>query len=60
MPNKVFYVNGDTTRGSYGSAVFNGSINLEKSINDKWKAGLLMEWDLQIYMILISLEQQQI
>ena len=38
--NKVSYVNGDTTRGSYGSAVFNGSINLEKTINDKWKAGV--------------------
>ena len=38
--NKVSYVNGDTTRGSYGSAVFNGSINVEKTINDKWKAGV--------------------
>ena len=38
--NKVSYVNGDTTRGSYGSAVFNGSINVEKTINDKWKAGI--------------------
>jgi len=40
VKNKVSYVNGDTTRGTYGSAVFNGSINLEKSINDKWKAGI--------------------
>ena len=40
VKNKVSYVNGDTTRGSYGSAVFNGSINLEKTINDKWKAGI--------------------
>ena len=38
--NKVSYVNGDTTRGSYGSAVFNGSINVEKTINDKWQAGI--------------------
>ena len=38
--NKVSYVNGDITRGSYGSAVFNGSINVEKTINDKWKAGI--------------------
>jgi len=38
--NKVSYVNGDTSRGSYGSAVFNGSINVEKTINDKWKAGI--------------------
>jgi len=38
--NKVSYVNGDITRGSYGSAVFNGSINVEKTINDKWKAGV--------------------
>ena len=40
VKNKVSYVNGDTTRGSYGSAVFNGSINVEKTINDKWKAGV--------------------
>ena len=40
IKNKVSYVNGDTTRGSYGSAVFNGSINVEKTINDKWKAGV--------------------
>ena len=38
--NKISYVNGDPTRGSYGSAVFNGSINVEKTINDKWKAGV--------------------
>ena len=40
LKNKVSYVNGVTTRGSYGSAVFNGSINVEKTINDKWKAGV--------------------
>ncbi len=40
VKNKVSYVNGDTTRGSYGSAVFNGSINVEKTFNDKWKAGV--------------------
>jgi len=40
VKNKVSYVNGDTTRGSYGAAVFNGSINIEKTINDKWKAGI--------------------
>ena len=38
--NRISYVNGDSNLGSYGSAVFNGSINLEKTINDKWKAGL--------------------
>ena len=38
--NKVSYVNGDTTRGSYGSALFNSSLNLEKTINEKWKAGI--------------------
>jgi uncharacterized protein with beta-barrel porin domain len=38
--NQSSYVNGDTTKGSYESIVFNGSINLEKTINDKWKAGV--------------------
>ena len=38
--NKVSYVNGETKRGSYGSAVFNSSLNLEKTINEKWKAGI--------------------
>ena len=28
--NVVSYVNGDSTKGSYGSAVFNSSLNLEK------------------------------
>ena len=38
--NIVSYVNGDSTKGSYGSTVFNSSLNLEKTINDKWKAGI--------------------
>ena len=38
--NVVSYVNGDSTKGSYGSAVFNSSLNLEKTLNDKWKAGI--------------------
>ena len=38
--NLVSYVNGDSTKGAYGSAVFNSSLNLEKTINDKWKAGI--------------------
>ena len=38
--NMVSYVNGDSTKGSYGSAVFNSSLNLEKTLNDKWKAGI--------------------
>ena len=38
--NIVSYVNGDSTKGSYGSAVFNSSLNLEKTLNDKWKAGI--------------------
>jgi len=38
--NIVSYVNGDSTKGAYGSAVFNSSLNLEKTINDKWKAGI--------------------
>ena len=38
--NKVSYVNGDTTKGSYGSAVFNSSLNVEKTINERWKAGI--------------------
>ena len=39
VQNQSSYVNGDTTKGSYESIVFNGSLNLEKTINDKWKAG---------------------
>ena len=38
--NKFSYVNGDTTKGSYDSAVFNTSLSMEKTINDKWKAGV--------------------
>ena len=38
--NKVSYVSGDTTKGSYDSAVFNTSLSIEKTINDKWKAGV--------------------
>ena len=36
--NNTSFVNGDTTKGSYKTHAFNGSINLEKTINDKWKA----------------------
>ncbi len=38
--NNTSFVNGDTTKGSYKTHAFNGSINLEKTINDKWKAGV--------------------
>ena len=38
--NNISYVNGDSTKGSYDNAVFNGSINIEKTINEKWKAGI--------------------
>jgi hypothetical protein len=38
--NIVSYVNGNSTKGSYRSAVFNSSLNLEKTLNEKWKAGI--------------------
>ena len=38
--NITSYVNGDATKGSYGTSIFNGSINLEKTLNEKWKAGI--------------------
>ncbi len=38
--NIVSYVKGDSTKGSYRSTVFNSSLNLEKTLNDTWKAGI--------------------
>ena len=38
--NIVSYVKGDSTKGSYRSSVFNSSLNLEKNLNEKWKAGI--------------------
>ena len=38
--NIVSYVKGDSTKGSYRSTVFNSSLNLEKTLNEKWKAGI--------------------
>jgi len=38
--NIVSYIKGDSTKGSYRSAVFNSSLNLEKTLNEKWKAGI--------------------
>ena len=38
--NIVSYVKGDSTKGSYRSAVFNSSLNLEKTLNEKWKGGI--------------------
>ena len=38
--NTISFVNGNSSYGSYDYANFNTSINLEKTINDKWKAGI--------------------
>ncbi len=38
--NTISSVNGNSSYGSYDYANFNTSINLEKTINDKWKAGI--------------------
>jgi len=38
--NTIASVNGDSSYGSYDYANFNTSINVEKTINDKWKAGI--------------------
>jgi len=38
--NTIASVNGNSSYGSYDYANFNTSINVEKTINDKWKAGL--------------------
>ena len=38
--NTISFVNGNSSYGSYDYANFNTSINLEKTINDEWKAGI--------------------
>ena len=38
--NTIASVNGNSSYGSYDFANFNTSINVEKTINDKWKAGI--------------------
>ena len=38
--NTISFVNGNSSYGSYDYVNFNTSINLEKTINDKWKAGI--------------------
>ena len=38
--NTTASVNGNSSYGSYDYANFNTSVNLEKTINDKWKAGI--------------------
>ena len=38
--NTIASVNGNSSYGSYDYANFNTSINIEKTINDKWKAGI--------------------
>ena len=38
--NTISSVNGNSSYGSYDYANFNTSINLEKTINDKWRAGI--------------------
>ena len=38
--NTIASVNGNSSYGSYDYANFNTSINVEKTINDRWKAGV--------------------
>ena len=38
--NSISNVEGDSTKGSYETTAFNSSLNLEKTINAKWKAGI--------------------
>ena len=38
--NSISNIEGDSTKGSYETAAFNSSLNLEKTINAKWKAGI--------------------
>ena len=38
--NIVSNVDGNSVKGSYETTAFNTSLNLEKTINDKWKAGI--------------------
>ena len=40
VSNTIASVNGNSSYGSYDYANFNTSINVEKTINDKWKAGI--------------------
>ena len=38
--NTISYVNSSSTKGGYDTAAFNTALNIEKTINDKWKAGI--------------------
>ena len=38
--NTIASVNGNSSYGGYDYAKFNTSINVEKTINDRWKAGV--------------------
>lgn len=38
--NTISYVNSSSTKGGYDAAAFNTALNIEKAINDKWKAGI--------------------
>ena len=38
--NSISNVEGDSTKASYETTAFNSSLNLEKTINAKWKAGI--------------------
>ena len=38
--NTISYVNSSSTKGGYDAAAFNTALNIEKTINDKWKAGI--------------------
>ena len=38
--NTISFVNSSSTKGGYDAAAFNTALNIEKAINDKWKAGI--------------------
>lgn len=38
--NIISYVNSSSTKGGYDTATFNAALNIEKNINNKWKAGV--------------------
>ena len=38
--NSISNIEGDSIKGSYETTAFNSSLNLEKTINTKWKAGI--------------------
>ena len=38
--NNISFVSSAATKGGYNTAAFNTALNIEKNINDKWKAGI--------------------